>query len=155
MSSTPIVVQVRFGKDALQQLWRLTEEAIQRAISITVSRLREMARRYTPEDTGRLLDSFEISTTPKSIVMRWSALSPQGYDYAGVADVGRPGGVPIVAKTPRGLIWRDKRTGQWHRARQVTQGAMTGKFFSSTMRLEAQAILVEELRNEISLLGGP
>jgi len=152
--SAPVTIQVRFGKDALQQLWRLTEEAIQRAVSITVSRLREMAARYTPEDTGRLLDSFQVSTTPRSIVMSWSALSPEGYNYAGVADVGRPGGVPIVAKTPRGLIWRDRRTGQWHRARQVTQGAMAGKFFSSTMKLEARAILVEELRKEISLLGG-
>jgi len=152
--SAPVTIQMRFGKDVLQEIWRLTEEAIQRAISITVSRLREMARIYTPEDTGRLLDSFQISTTPQSIIMKWTALSPEGYNYAHVADVGRSGGVPIVAKTPRGLIWKDK-AGGWHRAKQVTQGAMAGKFFSSTMKLEARGILIEELRKEIALIGGP
>ena len=150
--SAPVSFQVRMTKEAVQTLMFLTEEAIQRAIQATKSRLQDEAYLVTPVDTGLLLSSFDIASTPRSIVMKWSATDPKsGYNYATVADVGRPAGAPIVAKTPRGLIWKNK-TGQWRRAQQVTQGAMAGAHFSDRMRERAHEILIEELMKEIENL---
>jgi hypothetical protein len=152
--SEGVVIHVRLTREQLAQFAFLTQEAIDRATAITVSRLRELAKQYTPEDTGRLLSSFDIGIVPSGLVMKWGATSPQGFNYAKVADVGRPGGVLIQAKTPRGLIWRDKVTGEWRRKMQVVQGAMDGSYYSEAMRFEARAILLEELTREIGLTFG-
>ena len=43
-----------------------------------------------PIDTGRLISSFDIASTPRSIVMQWSAVKPTqpDVDYAIFVDQG-------------------------------------------------------------------
>ena len=143
-----VSVQVRF--DTIKMLQGLVEDSIQNAVQRTIARLRELATKYTPERSGRLLESFDIASTPRSIVMKWSATDPKsGFNYATVADVGRPGGALIEAKTPRGL--RFKIEGRWIRKQRVVQGAMQGTYFSEAMKFEAREIMIEELTRELVL----
>jgi len=92
--SAPVDVHVRFTKEAVGLLIGLTEQAIMRAIDRTVARLTAFAQGWlspVPIDTGQLRASLAAAGSPRTIIMHWSALSPQGYDYAKVQDVGRPG----------------------------------------------------------------
>lgn len=148
-----VSIQVRMTREAVERLHTLTEDAIQRAIQNTIVRLRELAKIYTPEETGRLLSSFDIASTPRSIVMKWNATSPEGFNYTQVADEGRAGGAQITPKKARALRWVDE-AGQVHFAKRVTQGGYTGAYFSEAMRFEAQRILVEELEMQLNLIGG-
>lgn len=91
-TGAPVNIQVRFGKDAMDIIKQLTEEAIQRAIQNTIMDIAEYA--YSPGSqvpvrTGRLLASLDISSTPRSIVFGWSAIDPiSNFDYAKIQDEG-------------------------------------------------------------------
>ena len=87
-----VVAVARMDAESLRILEVLTESAISYALAMAVSRIQELQwsdASQVPIDTGLLRSSFQISLTEKSILMRWSALSPQGFDYAKVQDVGR------------------------------------------------------------------
>ena len=130
VASASVNVQVRFGADALRLLQQLTEDAIQRAIQATVARIRAYAlsgQANVPRLTGQLQDSFDIGSTPRSIVFKWSALSPTGYDYAKIQDVG--------GKNRYGYI--------------------AGKYYSSVTTDYARQWLVEELMKELGRLRVP
>ena len=91
--SAPVNIHVRFTRAAAAMLRLLTEQAIMRAIDNTVARLTELAKGSVspvPIDTGLLRSSLAAAASPRSIIMHWSAISPHGYDYAKVQDVGRP-----------------------------------------------------------------
>lgn len=67
------------------------EDAIQRAIQLTMNDIANFAtggQSQVPVKTGRLRESFSVWATPRSIKFLWSALSPQGYDYAKIQDIG-------------------------------------------------------------------
>ena len=129
--SSDVNVQVRFGADALRLLQQLTEDAIQRAIQATVARIRAYAtggQSNVPVRTGRLKGSFDIGSTPRSIVFKWSAIDPlTNYDYAKIQDVGGPN----------------------------RYGYIAGKYYSSVTADYARQWLVEELMKELGRLRVP
>ena len=92
-AGAPVDVQMRFTEPAVALLQNLTEEAIRNAIQRTIARITNYAKSAlspVPIDTGRLRSSFDIGSTPRSIVFRWSAIDPRtGFDYAKVQDEGR------------------------------------------------------------------
>jgi hypothetical protein len=88
-------VNVRFRPESVALLPRLTEEAIRDAIIEARAEIYEAARRYTPVDTGKLLASFDVAFTPRTIAMIWEA------PYAKAADTGRPD-------------WRPYKRGGYH-----------------------------------------
>ncbi len=125
--SSPVNLQVRFTREAMALLASLTEQAIVNAVERTKMRLKAFALSFVspvPVDTGQLKQSFDIGSTPRSIVMRWSATSPTGYDYALVADIGRP------------------------------EDAYIGRHYSDQMRDVSREFLVEELTRELQAIQG-
>ncbi len=125
--SASVNIQVRFTPEALGLLAGLTEQAIFRAIDRTVARLTAFAKGSVspvPIDTGQLQQSVAIAGSPRTIIMHWSARSPQGYDYALVADIGRP------------------------------EDNYIGRHYSDQMRAVAKEWLVEELERELQAIQG-
>ncbi len=124
--SASVNIQVRFSREAMALLPVLTEQAILRAIDRTVARLTTFATSSVspvPIDTGQLQQSVAIAGSPRTIIMHWSALD-KGYDYAHVADVGRP------------------------------TDAYIGRHYSDQMRAVAKEWLVEELQRELQAIQG-
>ncbi len=124
--SSPVNLQVRFTREAMALLASLTEQAIVNAVERTKVRLKAHALGTVspvPVDSGDLKASFDIGSTPRSIVMRWSSLD-KGYDYALVADIGRP------------------------------NDAYVGRHYSDQMRDVSREFLVEELTRELQAMQG-
>lgn len=124
--SASVNIQVQFTPEALAVVPVLTEQAILRAIDRTVARLTVFATSSVspvPIDTGQLQQSVAIAGSPRTIIMHWSALD-KGYDYALVADVGRP------------------------------NDAYIGRHYSDQMRAVAKEWLLEELVRELNTVQG-
>jgi hypothetical protein len=141
----------------------LSEEAIQTAIHNTKHRLVGVAKLLTPRWTGRLAESFQVASTPRSIVFKWSAVDPTaskaGVDYAKIVDKGRPKGAPLKAKNPKGIMAFPR---PWHggpiiyRKGTLTQGAIAPRNFSDAVHKQCLRILMEELEVQLvmKLQGG-
>ena len=96
--SASVNIQVRFTPEALAVVAQLTENAILRAIDRAVARLTEFATSGVspvPVDSGDLKASVAIAGSLRTIIMHWSSFD-KGYDYAHVADVGRPNDMYIA-----------------------------------------------------------
>jgi len=107
--------------EALGVIAQLTEEAVQIALGRAVSRIKALElsdASQVPKKTGLLRSSFDIGFTPRYIAMKWSALSPTGFDYAKIQDVGGMTG---------------------------TGGYIAPKYYSDVMREQAREIVLEEL----------
>ena len=91
--SSRVDIQMRFTREAIALLIQLTEQAVVNAIERVKARLRAFEQSVVspvPIKTGRLQRSFDIGSTPRSIVMSWTAVDPSsGYNYALVQDIGR------------------------------------------------------------------
>jgi len=91
--SGQVVVSGRLGTQFLQRIKVLLPEAIDRAIYAAKAELephlRDTAR--VRRKTGQLQDNVAWFISPGQITFRWSALSPEGFDYAKVQDEGVPG----------------------------------------------------------------
>jgi len=94
-TGAPVNVQVRLDAEASGQIMvtlsAKIEAAIQRAIERTKAEVYAFATgssSQVPVKTGALKGSFAVASTPRSIVFKWSASSPKGYDYALIQDVG-------------------------------------------------------------------
>ena len=96
--SSPVRAEIRATVtwDMVDTMAYLTEEAVRRAIENTISDIANFALgegSQVPVKTGRLISSFDIRSTGKSIIFGWSAVDPQtGYDYAKIQDEGGPAG---------------------------------------------------------------
>ena len=88
MSGQPVHVTGRLSVAWLQRLKQLLPEAITRAIYATSQELEQykMDPSMVPIDTGKLAGSLVKFVSPGQIVLQWSALSPQGYNYAKLRD---------------------------------------------------------------------
>jgi hypothetical protein len=130
VASSDVNVQVRFDTASIALLLQLTEDAVQRAIAATVDDLRSYAasgQAQVPVKTGRLKGSFDVASTPRSIVFKWSAIDPKSnYDYAKIQDEGGMTG-----------------TGGW----------IAGKYFSYTTADYARERLMAHLQEEIQAIG--
>ena len=96
--SASVNIQVRFTPEALAVVAQLTEDAILRAIDRAVDRLKTFGRSGVspvPVDSGELKDSLVVAGSLRTIIMHWSSFD-KGYDYAHVADVGRPNDMYIA-----------------------------------------------------------
>jgi len=142
-----VTVIRRIDDESIDILPLLTQVAIDRAMASARTRILAYARDITPVRTGTLRDSITVGTTPRHIAIKWDA-QDAGFKYSSVVDVGRPGGVPIIAHTSRGLVF--KIDGRWIRTMQVTQGAMWGSYFGDEMRIVAPQIVREELIKELN-----
>ena len=103
------------------RLTNAIKNAIAQAKENTMTRLETFALSrgsQVPVDTGKLITSFDIRKTPTGLSMKWSALSPTGYDYAKIQDIGGP--------TGRG-------------------GYIKGNYYSDVMRGYAKEWYMEEL----------
>lgn len=92
--SGEVVAVTRMGPDSMDIIRQLTREAVALALGRAKGRIEQLQASdasQVPIDTGLLRSSFMISFTPAHIAMKWSALSPTGFDYARVQDEGRPG----------------------------------------------------------------
>lgn len=146
-----VIARVRFSREALDLMQKMGHDAIERAIYATMARLKELATKYTPVRTGRLLSTFGVARTSENMItMVWHGRDPiSGFAYSEVADIGRAGGVIIKPKRPDGWLkfWWE-RMGIPMKIKKVVQGAMKGAYFSEAMKFEARMILVEELKKE-------
>jgi hypothetical protein len=139
----------------LRQFPLLAEGAIQRAIENTKVRVREAAVLQTPVWTGRLLGSFDIASTPRSIVFKWDAKSDAGFPYAGVVDVGRTGGKILTPKTKKVMAFPSPWKGGPIVFRHKTiQGGFVGRRYSDAVHQYARDVLREELEREFLAIGG-
>jgi hypothetical protein len=90
-----------------------------------------------------------------TVSMEWDPVDPiSGFHYAKVVDVGRPGGVPIVAK-PGGLLhffW-ERMGGVEVFTEKVTQGPMTPARYSDHMRIVAPQFVREAIIDELQTIG--
>jgi hypothetical protein len=126
----------------------LTDKAIASAIELAKNRIRALATKYTPVKTGRLLRSFDVATTPRFIVMRWSATDPiSGMDYAKVVEEGRPGGTVLTPKTKKAMRfeWPYGSGNVVFSKGPLIQGAMSGRYYAEAVKFEAPQILQEEI----------
>jgi hypothetical protein len=147
-----VTVVRRIDDDSIDMLKLLGQAAIDRAFARARSRIEAYAKEITPVETGRLRASVKVGMTPQYIAVSWSAVDPRtGFKYSSVVDTGRAGGVPIVAKTSRGLVF--KVGGRWIRTMSVTQGAMWGSYFGDEIRMVAPQIVRQELIKEFSKIG--
>jgi len=69
-------------------VWDAVSVALGRA-KAEIEALQASDASQVPIDTGQLRSSFKVALSPGQLFMQWSALSPQGFDYAKVQDVGR------------------------------------------------------------------
>lgn len=150
-----IVRQLVLTRTMLKQFPLLAEGAIQRAIANTMVRIREAAVLQTPVWTGRLLGSFDIASTPRSIVYKWDAKSDAGFPYAGVVDEGRTGGKILRPKTKKVMAfpspWKGGPIKFMHKA---IQGGFTARRYSDAVHQYARDVLIEELQMEFMAIGG-
>ena len=127
-----VVVQVRFDRESIEAVKQMTQAAIMAAIERVKARLSAYAmsgQSNVPVRTGRLRASFDVASTPRSLVFKWSAIDPKsGYDYAKIQDVGGVTG---------------------------TGGAIEGKDFSRHCREYAREWLREELLNALAGMVAP
>jgi hypothetical protein len=126
----------------------LAEEAIQRAILNTKARVRDAAMLQTPIWTGTLLGSFDIATTPRSIVWKWDAKSPEGYSYAKIVEEGRKKGKILLPKTKKAMAFRWPWRGGPMIVRKgpLIQGGFEGRGYAEAVKQYAKQALIEELR---------
>ena len=147
--------QVVVTRAMMRDFPQLAEEAIQRAIENTKVRVREAAMLQTPIWTGRLLGSFDIASTPRSIVFKWDAKSDAGFPYAKVVDVGRTGGKVLTPKTKKVMAFPSPWKGGPIVFRHKTiQGGFVGRRYSDAVHQYARDVLREELEREFLAIGG-
>jgi hypothetical protein len=130
VASSEVNVQVRFSAEAMALVAQLTDAAVTRAILSTIERVRTYAMGASsnvPVRTGRLKGSFDIASTPRSIVFKWSAVDPKtNYDYAKIQDVGGPN----------------------------RYGYIAGKYYSAITADFVRMWLIEELTRELEAMQG-
>lgn len=136
MSSGPVVMQIVLTPERLRQFKALSEEAIQRAIAVSKERIRAVAMTETPVGDpsnygytggrvpGQLKASFDIASTPRSIVWQWTA-PYKGIDYAQIVEKGRSGWHPFPARN-----------------------------YAAATKQRALEIVIEELTNALLAIGG-
>ena len=151
-----VVRQVVLTPNRLKQFRTLSEDAIRRALYTASARIREVAMIETPVWTGRLLGSFDIGVTHRSIVFKWSAKDPiSGHDYAETVDKGRLGGTIITPKSKKALSFpMPWKGGPLMFAKRVKQGGFGARYYSEKVHQQAVDILAEELGNELAAIGG-
>jgi hypothetical protein len=154
-----VVIQARLEEDVRAMLLGMIPAARARALERARASIEAYAREITPRRTGRLADSFGvfISQGPTATVhMKWDAVDPMSqFHYAQVVDVGRPGGVLIRPKDPKGWLhffW-ERMGGIEVFAKQVTQGPMTPTRYSDHMRQVATQFVREALIQELQTIG--
>lgn len=151
-----LVRQVVLSPARLKAFAALSEEAIQRAIEISKDQIRHIALLETPFYTGRLAASFDIASTPRSIVFKWSAIDPESqFDYAGIVEKGRSGGTLLTPKTAEAMAfpvpWKG---GQTVFAKSAIQGGFSARNYAAAVHQQAVEILSRNLANELALIGG-
>ena len=145
--------QVVITRAMLKQFPQLANDAIQRAIENAKVRVREAAILQTPIWTGRLLGSFDIASTPRSIVFKWDAKSDAGFAYAKVVDEGRTGGKILTPKTKKVMAFPSPWKGGPIVFRSKTiQGGFAGRRYSDAVHQYAKDVLLEELQNEFAAI---
>ena len=89
MSGSSVHVTGRLGTPDLTRFKNLIPAARTRAIYATLRELEATVLKnpsIIARLTGKLQDSVVSFVSPGQLVFQWSALSPEGYDYAGVID---------------------------------------------------------------------
>ena len=121
---SPVAKQIILTPERLRQFPQLSDAAIDRAIMAAIPKIEAIGKKFTPVDTGRLEASIIVASSPKTIVMIWSAKEPKtGFDYAKVVEVGRTG-----------------------------IRAFAGRFYAESTKGEALVILLDELAREFAAL---
>jgi len=91
VASSAVYKRVQLEPGIYSRMTVKIQQAVQQAVQATKQRLEAYAKSAAsnvPVLTGQLRDSFTATPTAKGITLRWSALSPKGYDYAKVQDIG-------------------------------------------------------------------
>ena len=91
VASSAVYKRVQLDPRIFSRMTVKIQQAVQQAITAAVHRIVAYAKSgasNVPVLTGQLRDSFTATPTMKGITLRWSALSPKGYDYARIQDVG-------------------------------------------------------------------
>jgi len=117
--SGSVTVRAMFTRASTALISKMVWESVSEALTIAATRIEALQHSnvsQVPIDTGLLRSSFKIGISPGQIIMHWSALD-KGFDYALVADVGRPG------------------------------TTYYGRHYSDDMREQARQIVYEELMN--------
>jgi len=120
--SGPVFVRAGLGKESMALIRQMIWASVSEALTIAAQRIEELERSdasQVPIKTGALRRSFKIGISPGQLFLHWSALSPKGFDYARIQDIG-------------GLTG----TGGWIRP----------KYYSQVMKDQAKQIVYEELR---------
>jgi hypothetical protein len=151
-----ILRTVRVTPEMLRQMPALTEDAIQRAISYVLSKLPELAKKYVPERTGKLLGSLSAWQTTRGIRFGFHAEDPvYGEDYAGVVEKGRPRGKVLTPKLKKAMRFEwPYKSGQFVYMKRTIQGAMSGRYYAEAIKFEARDLLIDALSDELMMMGG-
>jgi hypothetical protein len=158
-----VFVPVRLTQEQMKQFKTLSARAIRQAITDAISDLIKVMPVVTPKFTGRLRESFKIRPLPygTGIMMMWSAKDPKSskpdFDYAKVADTGRPKGKVLRPKTKKAMAfpvpWQSMATGKSRRVlKKAIQGAVAGKRYSEFMADAAMRALIERLGQQFTIM---
>jgi hypothetical protein len=158
-----VLVPVRLTQEQMKNFKALTATAIRQAIETTIMLLKHMMPTVTPRFTGRLQESFKIRPLPygTGVMFSWSAVDPiSKFDYAKVADTGRPGGRILAPKRAKAMAfpvpWQAGSAGPKRYLKRAIQGAVAGKKYSAFMAEFARRALIGQLEQQfiIHLQGG-
>lgn len=136
-----INIDIPFDSRAVAGLGPQVGSAIDFAIRRAAIRMSIELKPLMPKRSGYLRGSFTATVVGDTIRLEWRA------PYAEIVDIGA--GPHVITGSPF-LYFRDSRTGQLIRKREVNHPGFTGRFYRLNVVAEATRILNEELQRAIS-----
>jgi hypothetical protein len=151
-----ILVSLRVTPEVLRQMPGLSDDAIERAITRVLAALPDIAKRYVPERTGRLLGSLSAWATTRGIRFGFHAEEPvYGFDYSRVVEKGRAGGTILTPKRAKAMRFEyPYGSGNIVFAKRVKHGAMAGRYYAEGIKNDAKDLLIDILSDEFMMMGG-